>query len=557
ELASVEADNARLQSEQRARELEDKVREQEAQKAQALALTPGAQIHGLGLALKALEGVEGRPSWALEAGIFAATRSLHDVRELPGHAGNIIDLAFAPDGKLLASAGRDGQVLLWDGARGLPRDTLMLGDEATHLEFSASGEWLLIVGKSGKAFVWPVAGAGRSEGQGAESRSLDPDCRIGDARFTPDGTAVALTCASELCLWSLADDQQTWYDLEAPAAGVAFTANQRLLVSAGSQLSLLDLASGERTALEGHETPIMALGVSADGSKFASADEGGAILLWDGASVTPWATLEEESRVERLFFSPDGGRLLVVADTPTLWRIADGRKIDRSVLQGHGAQVTDAAFSPDGTLVATVGYDQSLRLWDGHNGRAQAILEAPNALLRLAFSPTGASIATGEYAGVGRPMVRLWAVQSSTQEHRIEAGPTLVSNLSLDGSRVALADRAGIRVWDTAGGAPLFDLEFPGARSLRLSPSGSKLIAGDGRRWMSWVLDGPVASGEELPGWISVATFMGADERLVIADYGDRVGEWTSLSDLGPPSERRRNFYAALAVASTGMIAAA
>jgi WD40 repeat protein len=89
------------------------------------------------------------------------------LRELtPGHEYGVTDLAFHPDGKHLASSGRDTMVRIWQAADGKlvkelgkPRGG-QFKDWIHAVAFSADGRWLAAADMAGQVQVWALAGAG-------------------------------------------------------------------------------------------------------------------------------------------------------------------------------------------------------------------------------------------------------------------------------------------------------------------------------------------------------------------------------------------------------------
>ncbi|MGH3887880.1 MAG: WD40 repeat domain-containing protein [Pseudonocardiaceae bacterium] len=160
-------------------------------------------------------------------------------------------------------------------------------------------------------------------------------------------------------------------------------------------------------------------------------------------------------------------------------------------LRGHQGSVRSAAFSPDGSLIATGSYtDATIRLWDSASGRELANLpagtrpeglEGPLTVTDVVFSPDGTTLVSNVVALDG---LRLWDVATRQQLAGFPTHATHASAIALspDGTVLAIGnpDNSNVELWDVASRAQVSTL--PGHEglvwSIAFSPDGRRLATG-------------------------------------------------------------------------------
>jgi WD40 repeat protein len=207
--------------------------------------------------------------------------------------GMVRALAMSPDGKLLAGAGDDPTIQLWDPATGKPIGRLEgHTDWVLCLTFSPDGKWLASGGYDGTVRLWDVAG--RKKLRDIPAHAATPP----NAPPPPAITVLAL----------------------------AFSPDAKLLAIGGTdmQIHLVNPADGKLLrSIPGHTSSVAAVAFHPSGAVLASGGKDGTVRLW----------------------TPANGQAL-------------------KSLEGHTAWVQGVAFFAQGTRLASVGADQTVRLWD-------------------------------------------------------------------------------------------------------------------------------------------------------------------------------------------------
>ncbi|MBI5960775.1 MAG: WD40 repeat domain-containing protein, partial [Chloroflexi bacterium] len=232
-----------------------------------------------------------------------------------GHTDTVTGVAFSPDGRLLASSSIDKTIILWDVETGTVIRRLQ-GHE----------DW------------------------------------VNRVIFTPDGRTLVSGSGNFLIT-----------AIPIPGLGTRDTSVRVWDVESGQEIG--QLGNSE----EGHKNPIMGLTMSADGTRVASGDTNGLIILWDLASGKEIHRMESPGDwVSSLSFTPDGSALLSALGKPSIggsgatstlmvmWDTQTGQKVREFI--GHTNVVTAVAVSPDGRTALTGSADYTLRLWDLESG---------------------------------------------------------------------------------------------------------------------------------------------------------------------------------------------
>jgi WD40 repeat protein len=165
-----------------------------------------------------------------------------------------------------------------------------------------------------------------------------------------------------------------------------------------------------------------------------------------------------------------------------LWPLRESQQCQ--VLRGHKSGLAALRYRHDGRLLATGGFDFSVKLWDTATGKVQRTLTQATEVDCLALSPDGSRLATG-----GRDsLVRLWDVATGRQVASLQGHtrPVHAVEFSPDGECLACVDNEGLKVWKVADASLCYQRPQPDTprgfnfRDVAFSPDGRYVLAGGG-----------------------------------------------------------------------------
>jgi WD40 repeat protein len=203
-----------------------------------------------------------------------------NVKTLRGYAGDVLSIAFSPDGKYMAAGTSEKSIVVWDAANWQILSTMTENDgDVSALAFSRDGK-LLASGHDDKVYLWDTS-------SWKKKTKIKASRKVNALSFNPDSSLLAIARdENEGLVWDVKKDKlyKKLKGHDRNVAWIAFSPDGKQLATGSNDNSVMlwDASSGDKIKkLSGHSNNVGVVAYSGDGKYLLSGSNDNSISIWD------------------------------------------------------------------------------------------------------------------------------------------------------------------------------------------------------------------------------------------------------------------------------------
>ncbi len=433
-------------------------------------------------------------------------------------------LAISADRKTLVVGGRGEDIIFWDLAAKTKSILPAPGVLVQNLAFNFARRLLATAGADGSILIWNI--------DTKTSKTLytsEAGAKISSVAFSPDGKyLVAGSSDNYIRVWSIENDElrKSWVAHAAGVNCVTYDQNGNHVISGGNdnKIRIWSSTGTETAPAMDYKLPVRAVAASPTENLIAAGGNQSSVTLWDATNGHELKRWEAHTfSVTDVVVSPDGNTVATGhGHKIKLWDISTGREL--RTFREFADYILALAFSSDGNKLASCSYRAGIfevNIWEVASG--QVTFHAAEAgALRIAFNKEGTALASSSTYGrislwdLSRGVLsRSWPIPSTPQTKAIA--------FDKDGELVTGSDDGVIRVWNINQNDVVKSIPagIGGIRSLDISDDGTMLAVRGTYRAKIFNLP----TWQESPGDIRLSNY---DARIKFSHDGKKlaVGEY-------------------------------
>ena len=285
----------------------------------------------------------------------------------------ISQVAWSPNGQLIASASYDGSVRVWNAFTIKPvamyrqkRLKLFGQSHVNAIAWSPTGREIVAANDNKILEIW---NAGNGTIRLTYRKHSDT---VHSVAWAPDGQKIASASDSKMHLWDASNGKTltTHGTSNGEIQDIAWSPNSKYLAIA-SRLQIVRIFEVSalmelllRTSYNNHTGAVEAVAWAPDGIRIASAADDKTIQIWNGLTGNLLLTYTaHDAVIKAITWSPDGKNIASAGldGTVQLWDALSGNHL--FTFQKHSSPVYTVAWSPDGKYIATGGADNIIQIW--------------------------------------------------------------------------------------------------------------------------------------------------------------------------------------------------